>query len=118
MDRPTTSTRKKRNYKEKAKIYATSAAGSVAVEGAEESSTAALVGGIEETGAEVEEAAEEVIRDTMPGAYSFAFLKNPSISERGRARESQSFPSPPFCHATEQGKLPFRHPISPTCVSL
>jgi hypothetical protein len=70
----------------------------VAVEGAEESATAALGGGIEETGAEVKEAAEGVIRDTMPGAYSFAFLKNPSISERGRAWEelifSQSTSSP------------------------
>jgi hypothetical protein len=34
MERSTTSTRKKRHYKENAKIYATSAAGSMAVEGA------------------------------------------------------------------------------------
>jgi hypothetical protein len=86
MERSTTSTQKK-NYKEKAKIYATSAAGSVAVEGAEDSVAVAPGGGVEELGTGVEEAAEGVIRDTMPGAYSFAFLKNPNISERGRARE-------------------------------
>jgi hypothetical protein len=51
MERSTTSTRKKRNYKEKAKIYATSAAGSMAVEGAEESAAAAPGGGAEELGA-------------------------------------------------------------------
>jgi hypothetical protein len=91
MERSTTSTRKKRNYKEKAKIYATSAASSVAIEGAEDSAAAALGGGVEELGARVEEAAEGVIRDTMPGAYSFAFLKNPSISKRGRAQEELIF---------------------------
>jgi hypothetical protein len=73
-----------KELQEKAKIYATSAA--------------ALGGGVKEPGAEVEEAAEGVIRDTMPGAYTFAFLKNPSSSERGRAREelifSQSTSSP------------------------
>jgi hypothetical protein len=82
MERSTTSTRKKRNYKEKAKIYATSAAGSVAVEGAEESA-AAPGGGVEVFGVEVEEAAEGVIRDTILGTYSFAFSKNFSISEIG-----------------------------------
>jgi hypothetical protein len=41
MERSTTSTQKKINYKEKAKIYATSAAGSVVVEGAEDSVAAA-----------------------------------------------------------------------------
>jgi hypothetical protein len=56
MESPTTSTQKKINYKEKAKIYATLAAGSVAVEGAKESAAATLVGGVKETGAEVEEA--------------------------------------------------------------
>jgi hypothetical protein len=69
----------------------------VAVEGAEESA-AAPGGGVEEPGAEVEEATEGVIRDTIPGAYFFAFLKNPSISKRGRAGEepifSQSTSSP------------------------
>jgi hypothetical protein len=57
-----------------------------------------LGGGIEEPGAEVEEDAEGVIRDTILGAYSFAFWKNFSISERGRAWEepifSQSTSSP------------------------
>jgi hypothetical protein len=62
----------------------------VAVEGAEES-VAPLGGGIEEPGAEVKEAVEGVIRDTILGAYSFAFLKNFSISERGRAREEPIF---------------------------
>jgi hypothetical protein len=88
---------KERKLQEKAKFYATSAAGSVVVEGAEESA-AALGGGIEELGAGleelgtgVEEAAKGVIRDTMPGAYSFAFLKNPSSSERGRAWEELIF---------------------------
>jgi hypothetical protein len=61
--------------------YATSAAGSMAVEGAEESA-AALGGGVEEPGAEVEEATEGMIRDTMPGAYSFAFLKNPKAAPK------------------------------------
>jgi hypothetical protein len=82
VKRSTTSTRKKRNYKEKAKIYATSAAGSMAVEGAEESA-AAPGRGVEVLGAGVEEAAEAVIRDTILGAYSFAFSKNFSISETG-----------------------------------
>jgi hypothetical protein len=91
VERCTTSTRNKRNYKEKAKIYATSAAGSVAVEGAEESAAAAPGGGVKVLGAGVKEAAEGVIRDTMPGAYSFAFLKNPSISERGRGQEELIF---------------------------
>jgi hypothetical protein len=91
MERSATSTRKKRNYKEKAKIYATSAAGSMAVEGAEDSVAASPGGGVEELGVGVEEATEGVIRDTMPGAYSFAFLKNPSISERGRAPEELIF---------------------------
>jgi hypothetical protein len=33
----------------------------------------ALVAGVEEAGVEVEEAAEGVIIDMMPGTYSFAF---------------------------------------------
>jgi hypothetical protein len=82
MERSTTSTRKKRNYKENAKIYAISAAGSVAVEGAEESA-AAPGGGVEVLDVGVEEAAEGVIRDTILGVYSFAFSKNFSISEIG-----------------------------------
>jgi hypothetical protein len=97
MERSTTSTQKKRNYKEKAKIYATSAAGSVAVEGTEESA-AAPGGGVEVLGTGVEEAAKGVIRDTILGVYSFAFSKNFSISKTGQALEeaifSQSTSSP------------------------
>jgi hypothetical protein len=69
----------------------------VAVEGAEES-TPTLGGGIEalgtgvkELGVGVEEAAEGVMIETMPGAYFFAFSKNPNSLERGRAREELTF---------------------------
>jgi hypothetical protein len=62
----------------------------MAVEGAEESASA-LGGGIEALGTGVEEATKEVIIDTMLGAYFFAFSKNPSSSERGRAREELTF---------------------------
>jgi hypothetical protein len=62
----------------------------VAEVGAEEAAPALgggidpLVARVEETGvAEVEEAAEGEIIDTMPGAYFFAFLKKPRSSERG-----------------------------------
>jgi hypothetical protein len=51
----------------------------------------ALVAGVEEAGVEVEEAAEGVIIDTMPSAYSFAFLKKTNSSERGRPREELIF---------------------------
>jgi hypothetical protein len=44
------------------------------------SATGVLEGGVEDSGAEVEEAAEGQIRDTILGAYCFAFLKNSSIS--------------------------------------
>jgi hypothetical protein len=91
VERPTTSPREKRNYKEKAKIYATSAACSMAVESAEESAAAVPGGGVEALGAGVEEAAEGVIRDTILGAYSFVFSKNCSISDTGRAWEEQIF---------------------------
>jgi hypothetical protein len=63
----------------------------VAVEGAKESAPAlgggieALNIGVEELGIGVEEAAEGVMIETMPGAYFFAFSKNPSSSERGQA---------------------------------
>jgi hypothetical protein len=51
-----------------------------------------LVAGVKETGvAEVEEAAEGEIIDTMPGAYFLAFLKKPCSSERGRPREALTF---------------------------
>jgi hypothetical protein len=69
----------------------------MAVEDVEESALAlgrgieALGRGVEELGAGVEEATERVIIDTMPGAYFFAFSKNPSSSERGRAREELTF---------------------------
>jgi hypothetical protein len=46
-----------------------------------------LGGGVKEPVAEVEEVAEGVISYTMLGAYFCAYLKNPSISERGRAGE-------------------------------
>jgi hypothetical protein len=74
----------------------------VAVEGAEEAAPAlgggigALAAGAEEVGAEVEEAADGVIIDTMPGAYFFAFWKKPSSSERGRAREELIFSQSTF----------------------
>jgi hypothetical protein len=42
-------------------------------------------------GVEVEEAAEGVIIDTMPGAYFFAFSKKPSSFESGRPREELTF---------------------------
>jgi hypothetical protein len=51
-----------------------------------------LVVGVEETGvAEVDEAAEREIIDTMPGAYFFTFSKKPRSSERGRPREELTF---------------------------
>jgi hypothetical protein len=50
-----------------------------------------LVAGAKEAGVQVEEAAEGVIIDTMPGAYFFAFSKKPSSSERGRPREELTF---------------------------
>jgi hypothetical protein len=51
----------------------------------------ALVVEVEETVVEVEEAAEGVIIDMMPGAYFFAFSKKPRSSERGRPREELTF---------------------------
>jgi hypothetical protein len=51
-----------------------------------------LVVRVEETGiVEVEETAEGVIIDTMPGTYFFAFSKKPHCSERGRPREELTF---------------------------
>jgi hypothetical protein len=78
-------------YESRLKIYATSVAGSMAVEGAEASAAGVLEGGAEDPGAEVKEAAEGEIRDTILGAYCFAFLKNFNISERGRAWEEPTF---------------------------
>jgi hypothetical protein len=69
----------------------------MAVEGAEEAAPAlaggieALAAGVKEVGVEVKEAADGVIIDTMPGAYFFAFLKKPSSSKTGRAREDLTF---------------------------
>jgi hypothetical protein len=69
----------------------------LAVEGAEESASAigrgieALGVGVKELGVGVEEDVEGVMIDTMPSAYFFAFSKNPSSSERGRAREELTF---------------------------
>jgi hypothetical protein len=82
---------KNKNYGRRIKIYATSTIGSVAVEGAEASTTGVLEGGVEDSGTEVEEAAKGEIRDTILGAYCFAFLKNSNISERGRAWEEPTF---------------------------
>jgi hypothetical protein len=51
-----------------------------------------LVAGVEETGvAEVVEAAEGEIIETMPGAYFFAFSKKTRNSKRGRPREELTF---------------------------
>jgi hypothetical protein len=51
-----------------------------------------LVAKVKETNvAEVVEAAEGEIIDTMPGAYLFAFLKNIFSSERGLPREELTF---------------------------
>jgi hypothetical protein len=61
----------------------------VAVEGTETSG--ALEGVVEDLGMEIEEAADREIKDTILCAYSFSFWKNPSISERGRAREEPTF---------------------------
>jgi hypothetical protein len=82
---------KSRNYRGRLRIYAPLAAGSVAVEGAKASAAGALDGVVEDLGAEVEETADGEIRDTILGTYSFAFWKNPSISERGRAWEEPTF---------------------------
>jgi hypothetical protein len=40
--------------------------------------------GVEEAGAEVEEAAKDEIIDTTPGAYFFALSKKPRNLDRGR----------------------------------
>jgi hypothetical protein len=51
-----------------------------------------IVVGVEETGiAEVDEASEGDIIDTMPGTYFFAFSKKPHSSERGQPREELTF---------------------------
>jgi hypothetical protein len=89
--------KRKKRLHGKSKVYATSAAGSTAEEGAGEVAPAlgggidALVVGVKEIVVEVKEAAEGVIIDTMPGAYFFAFSKKPRSSERGRPREELTF---------------------------
>jgi hypothetical protein len=51
-----------------------------------------LVTGVKETGvAEVDEATEGEIIDTMPSAYFFAFSKKPRSYERGRPWEELTF---------------------------
>jgi hypothetical protein len=51
----------------------------------------ALDAGVKDAGAEVEEAVEGEIIDTMPGAYFFAFSKKTRSSKRGRPREELTF---------------------------
>jgi hypothetical protein len=50
-----------------------------------------LVARVEEAGMEVEEAAEGVIINMMPGAYFFTFSKKPNSSKIGRPREELTF---------------------------
>jgi hypothetical protein len=83
--------RKDKIYGSRLKNYATSATCFVAVEGAEASAAGVLERGVEDPGTEDEEAADGEIRDTILGAYCFAFLKNSSISERGRAWGEPTF---------------------------
>jgi hypothetical protein len=63
----------------------------VAVEGAEASAAGVLEGVIKDLGTKFEEATEGEMRDTILGAYCFAFWKNSSISERRRAWEEPTF---------------------------
>jgi hypothetical protein len=51
----------------------------------------ALDAGVEQADAEVEQAAEGEIIDTMSGVYFFAFSKKTRNSERGRLREELTF---------------------------
>jgi hypothetical protein len=62
-------------YKDRQKVYATSAAGSMG--------SGVLEEGAEVLGAGVEGVGAGRIRDTSRGAYSFAFLKNSFISAGG-----------------------------------
>jgi hypothetical protein len=99
MNEFATLTQKKENYKKRLNLCHLSnrLCGGRSLEGAEESAPAlgggieALAAGVEEIGVEVEEAAEGVIIDTMPGAYFFTFSKKPSSFERGRAPEELTF---------------------------
>jgi hypothetical protein len=63
----------------------------MAEEGAEASTTGVLEEDIKDPGAVVEEADGGRIRDTSLGAYSFAFLKNSVISNKGIAYEAPTF---------------------------
>jgi hypothetical protein len=47
--------------------------------------------GVEEAGAEVKEAAEGEIIDTIPGADFFALSKKPRSSDRGQLRKELTF---------------------------
>jgi hypothetical protein len=66
----------------------------MAVEGVEEAALAlgggieALAAGVEEVGVEVEEAADGVIIDMMPGAYFFAISKKPSAPKEVKHEKS------------------------------
>jgi hypothetical protein len=64
---------KNKYYRRRLKIYATTAAGSMVVQGAEASAAGVLEGVIKDFGIAVEEAADGDIRDTILGAYCFAF---------------------------------------------
>jgi hypothetical protein len=74
-----------------AEIYATLIAGTVEAEGAEASRAGVLEEGIDDPGATVEEAIGGRIRDTILGAYPFAFFKNSVISTKGIAYEAPTF---------------------------
>jgi hypothetical protein len=81
--------KRKKRLHGKSKVYTASAAGSAAEEGMGEVAPAlgggidTLVIGVEETVVEVEEAAEGVIIDIIPGVYFLAFSKKPRSSKRG-----------------------------------
>jgi hypothetical protein len=89
---------KKQRLQRKTKVYATSASYSVEEVGVAELALALgggmdpLVAGVKEIGvAEVIEAAEGEIIDTMPGTYFFTFSKKTRSFKRGRLREELSF---------------------------
>jgi hypothetical protein len=63
----------------------------VEVEGAEASRAGILEEGADDPGAAVEKVVGGRIRDTILGAYPFAFLKNSVISTKGIAYEAPTF---------------------------
>jgi hypothetical protein len=91
---------KEKKLQEKAKIYATSAAGSVVVEGVEESAAAVLGGGVEELGIGVEEATEGVIRDTILAHTPSPSRRTSASPKEGEHGKSQPFPNLPLRLAT------------------